>query len=286
MRISDFIPHEKMLEIMCDFVSMGVKAVTFSGGGEPTMYPWLDEAAWVLAENNIKFAMLTNGARFEGDVAQVFADHGSWVRVSIDGWDRKSYKMYRGVDDFDRVVRNIKSFRSLRCLIGVNIVVTRHNAGHIYDIVNLLADSISTVKISPCVMHDNVKQNLAYHSKISKVVKEQLRRVGESFDMPINDTYFEQMHGFKKAYSWCPSIQIQPVVGADCNIYTCHDKAYDLPGGLLGSFKDKSFCEVWYAADKFAVRPSRDCRHHCMAHIKNQTILNYLDIYDDHKEFA
>ena len=35
MKLQDFIPREKMLEIVDDIAAMGVKAVTFSGGGDP-----------------------------------------------------------------------------------------------------------------------------------------------------------------------------------------------------------------------------------------------------------
>ena len=34
----DQIPEDKMMEIVEDLVNMGVKAVTFSGGGEPFLY--------------------------------------------------------------------------------------------------------------------------------------------------------------------------------------------------------------------------------------------------------
>ena len=35
MNLRDRIPEDKMSEIVADVISMGVKAVTFSGGGEP-----------------------------------------------------------------------------------------------------------------------------------------------------------------------------------------------------------------------------------------------------------
>ena len=35
MEIKDSIPKEKMIEIIDDLIEMDVKAVTFSGGGEP-----------------------------------------------------------------------------------------------------------------------------------------------------------------------------------------------------------------------------------------------------------
>ena len=37
----NFIPEKKMMEIVDDIVSMKVKAVTFSGGGDPFCYPYL-----------------------------------------------------------------------------------------------------------------------------------------------------------------------------------------------------------------------------------------------------
>ena len=37
----DYIPREKMMEVIDDIVEMGVKAVTFSGGGDPFYYPYL-----------------------------------------------------------------------------------------------------------------------------------------------------------------------------------------------------------------------------------------------------
>ena len=40
----DQIPWEKMQEIISDITEMGVKAVTFSGGGEPLVYPHIVEA--------------------------------------------------------------------------------------------------------------------------------------------------------------------------------------------------------------------------------------------------
>ena len=38
MRVADEIPLDKMNEIINDCAEMGVKAITFSGGGEPLLY--------------------------------------------------------------------------------------------------------------------------------------------------------------------------------------------------------------------------------------------------------
>ena len=97
MEMKDVIPREKMMEIIEDIHSMGVKAVTFSGGGEPTIYPYLEESIIKLGEYGIKVASLTNGSNLKGKIANAFAKYGTWVRISIDGWDSESYAKYRNI---------------------------------------------------------------------------------------------------------------------------------------------------------------------------------------------
>jgi len=282
---TDEIPFNKLLEIIQDLVDMDVKAITFSGAGEPTIYKDFDKALLILSRTNIKFAMLTNGSYFNGNVADMFAKYGSWVRISIDGWDRESYKKYRGADDFDKVIENILAFKSDRCLLNLNIVVTKENVNHIHKIIEQIKGSqVKEVKISPCVVGDNVADNVAYHSEHKIILDSQVKRIR---DMGINVayTYHNQFDEFQKDYTFCPNIQMRPVIGADCNIYSCHDKAYE-KAGFIGSFKDCSFKEAWEKADKFKINPSQDCQHHCIAHQKNKMVHSFLNIYQDHREFV
>ena len=84
MSLKDFIPKEKMIETIDDIVEIGVKSVTFSGGGEPFCYPYLIDAVKKLSQTQVKFAAITNGSRLQGELAELFALYGTWLRVSID----------------------------------------------------------------------------------------------------------------------------------------------------------------------------------------------------------
>ncbi len=87
----------------------------------------------------------------------------------------------------------------------------------------------------------------------------------------------------------CPFAECLTVIGADQNVYTCQDKAYT-PGGLIGSIREMGFAELWageQARRRLAeLDPSRDCRHHCVAHAKNAMLLDYLEADPDHLEFV
>ena len=93
---------------------------------------------------------------------------------------------------------------------------------------------------------------------------------------------------FKKTYSWCPFLQILPVIGADLNIYPCQDKAYNLDEGLIGSIKEQSFKDFWFSDKKkfLKINPSVHCNHHCVANAKNKLILDYLNVDNEHLGFV
>ena len=296
MRLKDSIPKEKMFEIISDLEQMGVKSVTFSGGGEPFCYPHLLETVKKLSATDIKFAALTNGALLKGEIAEVFAHHATWVRVSMDGWDSVSYAGYRGVseNEFKKVTTNLEKFQSFggKCYLGVCIIVDRNNSKHITKSIKKFKDiGVKSVKIAPCIISNKAKENNDYHEPLFKKVKEQIGLAIESMgdeDFEIFDSYHTQLGTFKKEYRWCPYLQILPVIAADCNVYSCHDKAYNLNNGILFSLKDQSFKDAWFS-DKnrfFKINPSLDCDHHCVVNEHNQMIQDFLGIDKEHADFV
>lgn len=296
MKQSDFIPRDKMLEIVDDLFDMGVRAVTFSGGGDPFCYPYLAETVERIAEKGIKFAALTNGSKVDGVLAELFAKKASWLRISMDGWDDDSYSNYRGCPEgeFSRVIGNMESFRKIggSCYLGVNLVVDIRNCNHIYGLISRLKDvGVASVKVSPCIVSNSGRETNEYHQTIFDVVKEQIARAIADFScegFEISDSYHTQLETFSKGYRWCPHIQITPVIAADLNVYSCRDKAYNLDDGLLGSIKEIRFRDFWYS-DKnrfFCIDPSVVCNHHCVVDSNNQQILEYLEADPEHLDFV
>lgn len=292
----DFIPKDKMMEIIDDLIEMDVKAVTFSGGGDPFYYPFLLNSVKRLSQMDIKFASLTNGSKLQGELASVFAHSGTWLRISVDGWDEESYSQYRGVPkgEFTKVMKNMEDFVKIngKCLLGIVVIVDNKNSHHIYDLVKSLRDiGINSVKVAPCIVSNVGRENNEYHAPIFKLVKDQIQKAIEEFTVEgfeIFDSYHEQLETFKKDYKWCPYIQINPVIGADLNVYSCHDKAYNLEEGLLGSIKDRRFKDFWFL-DKnnfFKINPSKLCNHHCVVNEKNRLILDYLNADEEHLGFV
>jgi MoaA/NifB/PqqE/SkfB family radical SAM enzyme len=294
--VRTMIPKQKMMEIIDDIVDMGIKAVTFSGGGEPFMYSHMTETVQRLAESPVKFASLTNGSLVKGDVAEIFARHGSWLRVSMDGWDDESYTRYRGVKigEFSKVMTNLKRFKQYNgpCYLGVSYIIDHRNAEHVYDFLSKIKDvGVNSVKMSACLVSDKQNDNNNYHQPFFKTVSQQIDKAVATLqdsEFEIFNAYQDSNEKFKKTYNWCPYIQILPIIGADLNIYTCPDKAYNFEHGRVGSIKDRSFKEFWFDGKEkfFKTNPSIHCNHHCETNPKNIMIHNYLDADVDHLEFV
>ncbi|EAJ5693534.1 radical SAM protein [Campylobacter fetus] len=295
MIVKDYIPKDKMFEIIDDLDSMGVKSITFSGGGEPLSYRYMTETLEKLSKTNIKFASLTNGSKLNGDIANLFSKFGTWLRVSIDGFDDESYAKYRNVKvgEFSKVIKNMSEFSKLggECLLGVSFIIDDKNYSHIYDVLHLFKDiGVRSVKLSPCIVSNDAAKNNEYHSKIFDNVQKEIYK-----SMNLTDGNFEIYNSyhlldtkFKKDYDWCPMLQILMVIGADQNVYACQDKAYNLDSGLLFSIKNRSFKEAW-SADKssfYKIKPCEVCNHHCVSNEKNKILLEYLGADKEHLGFV
>lgn len=296
MAVRDRIPREKMREIVEDVVAMGVAAVTFSGGGEPLIYPHIVETVEGLAAGGVKIGALTNGSRLKGKVADAFAAHGTWLRVSIDGWDGPSYARYRKVDEgeFERVLGNLSDFarRGSSCALGASLIVDADNAPHIAELCRKLKDcGVGHVKLSACILKDSGAENNAYHAPLRDVVRRELdaARGLEDASFRLVDHYHAFAERFDKPYRTCPFARFLTVIGADCTVYLCQDKAYT-EGGRLGSIRDRRFRDFWFSEENAralaAVDPSRHCRHHCVADAKNRLLHEYLALDPAHVGFV
>ena len=296
MEYKDRLPREKMMEIVDDLAEMGVKAVTFSGGGEPLIYPHIAEAANRLGESGIKLATLTNGSHLHEDIAEAFARYGTWIRISIDGWDGESYAKIRNVKltEFDLVVNNMRNFARLNssCVLGINYVIDNQNYGHVLEFAKLMRDvGVNHMKIMGVLVSNDGRESNEYHDAFRDSVYKQIdqAKLLEDSNFKIIDHYHEFPERFDKGYQTCPSMQFLTIIGADSKVYSCHDKAYT-ELGLLGSIENRRFKDFWYSEENRKrlkeINPSKDCQHHCAEHKRNLLLHEYLSVDQNHMEFV
>lgn len=295
----DEIPREKMKEIVRDLGRMEVKAVTFSGGGEPLCYPYITETVTGLIKRGIKVGVLTNGSLLQGEIAKVLGTHATWVRISMDSATAQTYAKIRGisVNEFDKVCGNISNFARIKdknCELGVNFIVGRDNYRDVYAFLGLAKKlSVNHVKVCECVISTKNEENNRYHSAIFDIVSGQVKAGVSDFadsKFAIVDKFSSYHSGnYEKKYELCPFIRFLTVIAADMNVYACQDKAYT-KNGRLGSIRNRSFEQFWFSAatkNKLTrLVPKYECRHHCTQDSKNKLLLDYINLRKMHLEFV
>jgi len=293
---TDSIPPAKMMEIVDDLLEMDVRAVTFSGGGEPTLYKPLPDVINRLGAGGIAIGCLTNGSNLKGRVAEALARHATWVRVSIDAWDDASYAAARGIkgDAYSRMLANVQAFvrDAPDCTLGVSFIIGEKNHRRVDEVCRSFKSlGVRHVKLSAAVVSNDLAANDAYHAPMREAVAAEITRARahEDADFHVIDHYHALGDRFEKSYTHCPSARLLTIIGADQMVYACQDKAYT-DGGRLGEINDQSFKTFWFSEQNrqrlAAIDPRSDCRHHCVGDAKNRALADFLDLDRRHVAFV
>jgi sulfatase maturation enzyme AslB (radical SAM superfamily) len=289
------IPWEKMQEIIADMGDMGVKAVTFSGGGEPLIYPQIKEAMQAMLDRGIDISIITNGSLLKGEIARILTK-AKWVRISLDAANASTYAKIRdiSVDSFHEVCNNIREFAKQKpseCELGINFIVTHENATEVYEVGKLLFDlGVNHIKFTARMTNDVEK----YHAPFKEQVIEQIHRlqkelVRERFTIiNLYESDFELCSVFHRSYSNCLIKNMVSVIAADSKVYYCHDKAY-LPNGMIGDLSNRSLKEMWFSHEtqqKFRnFDAAKECDHHCVYDERNILLNTVFSLDKQHINF-
>lgn len=279
INFKDEIPFKKMIEILDDFRDIGVKAITYSGGGEPLIYPYIIPIMEKTLKNKIELSIITNGQKLNEERAKILSQ-AEWVRVSASESDPETFKRIRRrpKEWFYQREKNLEEFARIKkqgCEFGINFVVNERNFNQIYNSAKYFKElGVNHIKFTPAYS-DNF---LGYHKDIKKEAEEQILRARQDFqnnEFTIYDTYendFNLTGLEQRKYPLCYIMQIVPIIGADSVVYFCHDKTYNKQG-VLGDIKNRSFKNLWFSQEarkKFKnTDPRKICRHHCTYDSRN-----------------
>ena len=256
------MPREMLLNLCKDFVEMGVRAVNWTGGGEPTLNKHLKEAIQYCGSNGIKMGMFTNSVLFEKrDLYEALVDNMTWVRVSVDAGTKETYNSVRRASvrqDWDQMLKSVSKLvdtnkeRGNKIDIGVGFVISPDTYEEIVDFAEVFADfDLKYCQYKPEIIireDGGIQRDKEFWlekveprlEKAKAILGEKFQVNGYKFNDLENDT---ELYG--RNYKKCLGSQLSPCVGADGHVYVCTNhrgwKQYS-----YGSLYDgKSFKEIW-----------------------------------------
>ena len=231
------LPYEKVIEILDDCVDLGVKAVQYTGGGEPTIHPQFDDVIAATLERGLQWAVVTNGVRSR-DLSTA-----TWIRVSLDAGRRETYAKIRQCPPrhFDKACATIDRHRP-----GVGFVVTPDNWREVVEATRLVKSlGASNIRIGAQFSGDGIDLHAPYRAEAAALVREAVSLADDRFE--VTDRFSEKMDDLAQGrpeYKRCGYQHFTTYIGADQNLYRCCVYAYN-PRGLLGSIKDRRLKDVW-----------------------------------------
>jgi MoaA/NifB/PqqE/SkfB family radical SAM enzyme len=291
----NLIPWEIMQGVIRDFSDIGVKAITFSGGGEPLMYPKIIDTMKMVLDKNIDLSIITNGSLLSGERAELLTQ-AKWVRISLDSARPETYSVIRKIPlkALENVYSNIAVFAKTKqknCELGINYVISHENSDEIY----LAAEKLKAAGVNHIKFAARITTDVAgYHTPIKDKVIEQIHQandklVGDGFKIiNLYEEDFNLSSTFIRPYKRCVIKEIVCVVAADCKVYHCHDKAY-LKNGIIGDLREKSFRDIWFSSEAINCAKEfdahKECCHHCVYDNRNILLNTFLALEENHINF-
>lgn len=145
--------------ILLQAYNEGGREVGFYATGEPLVYPKLTEVIKYAKEIGFEYTYITtNGALFTKEKAVELINAGlDSIKFSINATDKDTYKLIHGVDDFDRVIENLKMLYEYRKTSGkkfkifISHVATRFTEDKLKDFKEKYSEYCDDIAFMPVI---------------------------------------------------------------------------------------------------------------------------------------
>jgi hypothetical protein len=250
------IAEAKALEILDDAKRIGVRAIEFTGGGEPTAHPRFQRIFDRALELGFEVGLITNGILLH----RLEVARASWIRISIDASNAATYAAVRRVPpaQFERAMAQVERFRC-----GVGFVMTDDNWTEVLDAVRLFKRrGASNVRIAPEFRSERA---LPFFESALGLVGQAIAE-SEPPRFIVHSRFVEKHEEVQTAptEALCGRQYFTTWIGADLSLYRCCITAYN-ERGFLGSLKDARLLDLWprVAADfhRFDARGCVGCHY-------------------------
>jgi len=126
---NSIIPADILIKLFRDAPGLGIKSITVTGDGEPTLNPAIYQAVSEGSNRGLDIGFATNGILLNEARLSILLSSCTWIRFNLSAVDRESYKSIHGVDKWDCVQDNIKLAVYLKkrygytCTLGLQMVL-------------------------------------------------------------------------------------------------------------------------------------------------------------------
>jgi len=242
------LDYNEIRKILQYFNKLGTKAITITGGGEPTIHPHIKDILIDAKALDMNCGIVTNGIHWSQESSDLNIPNNTltWLRISVTDTE-DSY-------DFKSIVNLCTRLAEVD--IGISFTVTKHVN------VNIARDTCVLAEHFNNITHVRFVQDIL--TAKDPIVNEQMNEVERNCKHLTDKAIFQRRSSFTPGEPNCLISKLKPVINCDGYVYPCcgaqyaTEKKYTMPESLRmckwQEYKsapafDGSICKVCYYND-------------------------------------
>lgn len=249
------LPRERLLRLIDELAALGARAISFTGAGDPLVYPYMAEVLRRIREAGIKTGVTSNLAMpLKDETIQELAQC-SWVRWSMNGGTEDVYMRVhrprgnRAGESFFASQANVKRILQAmrdRSRLNASFVVHESNATNTAPAVALAASlGVSSIAFRPDTPFDREATPLSYSGQtLHDILRAKQEYESATFQVHVNEDRLEDVRKLGDPELVCFYSNHSTYIAANGDVYPCcytrYDKRY-----VMGNILDRDFSEFW-----------------------------------------
>ena len=249
---------ERLIRLTEELKGLGTKAVSFTGAGDPLVYPHIEEVLRKVASNGIQFAITSNFSMPLSDSLLAVLCNAGWVRISMNAAEPDTYaRIHAPVETdrelvFNRLKDNIRRLVAARRALGADMrinasfVVSEHNSNEVlkagrqaeklgFDSISFRPDDPSIQGSKPIPFSCSVKKQLAALESLQS----------EKFRISAQDSYGCRVHEETRGVT-CRYAEHTAYIAATGEVYPCCYTRYN-KRFIIGNILTMDFRDFWWS---------------------------------------
>ncbi|WP_281185267.1 radical SAM protein [Trichlorobacter lovleyi] len=122
---SHSLPRTRLLMLIDELAEIGTKAISFTGAGDPLVYPHLEEVLQRAHDSGLQYAVTTNFAMPVSDALIEVLCQACWIRISMSAGSAATYNAVQlpagGSGAFERLQDNVRGLVVARRRLGTRV---------------------------------------------------------------------------------------------------------------------------------------------------------------------
>lgn len=284
------IDMRRLETVLGEMYSLGLKAVTLVGSGEPTLHPKTVDIIHMIHSMGLDVGLFTNGSTMSDKLTAAFVECCTFVRFSLTGASPEVHSLVHGSHDYHKITENIQKLTTARTkkhqpTIGIQFVLADYSAKDVHQAAqNAKNWGVDYFSVKPCFPSpENSAQlpNTLTPSQAAEYVDGLEQLSDEHFTVHVKRDQIERVfsHSESRHYARCLGSSIATVMESDFNMYYCANM--ETAACMYGSVKEDSFSDIWLGEQRRKIA-EHICLDHCPPGCRMSNINRLLSAVDPH----